>query len=313
MKIKKQSRKAFYRILRFGFPVTFFDYLFEITKIKCINSIKHNLISNWLKRDFEYFISMHYDKANISPKGSIPSQIWLCWWDGIDTMPPIVKACYNSVLENAPGFQITLITKFNYFDYISFPEHIIEKVNSKKMTLTHFSNLIRMALLYKHGGLWMDATFLVTGKINLDMGSFFTINGNYNWTNIAKGRWSGNFIAGAANYYLFNLIFEFLSEYWKKYDYLITHHLYDYTINLAYESFPMVKKAFDAVPVTKKNNILINNIKNEFNDSIYKNAVENSAFHKLSWKRVGPTHTPDDKLTFYGYILDKYKSYSKEP
>ena len=305
-KIIKRITKLFYRMFHFGLYVTLLDYCFEITKSRRISEIKHRSITNWLKKRYKYFILEHFDQANKFIHGEIPKQIWICWWDGIGMMPPLVKACYNSVLRYSNDFKVTVITKNNYAEYIFIPDHVMKKVNNKKMTITHFSNIIRMALLYKHGGLWLDATFLVTDTIKLENNSFFTIRREYNGTNISKGRWTGNCIAGAPNFYFFGFIQEFLCEYWKKYDHLITYHLYDYSINLAFESFPVLQEIFGNISPFNKNDIIVNNLKNEFDPLLFKKAIENTILHKLSWKRTGPTRIFDNKLTFYGYILENY-------
>jgi len=308
----KRIAKLFYRLFHFGFFLTFSDYLFEITKFSIIREYKHKKLAGWLKKQYRFFISDFVTKHNTTtlPHGEIPKKIWICWWDGVDKMPPIVKACYNSVLLHADGFQVTVITKHNYNDYTSIPCHIMEKVNNKTMTLTHFSNIIRVSLLYRHGGLWLDATYLVTSTINLNNNSFFTINNvaSYNARNISKGRWQGNCIATVPNFYFFEFVFEFLCEYWRKYSFLITYHLYDYSINLAYDSFPIVKQVFDGICPINKNDILKDNLKYEYEPHIFKKAIEDTVFHKLTWKHNSAVMMHDNKLTFYGYILEKYNT-----
>ena len=308
LKMRKYFEKFFYRMFNFGLTITFLEYLFKHTESRGVNKIRHKVIVNWLEKKYRYFISGHYENANSSPQGEIPKKIWICWWDGMDMMPPIVKACYQSVLRYVNDFQVTLITKYNYANYISMPEHVMRKVNNGKMTLTHFSNIIRTLLLYKYGGLWLDATYLVTETIRLDNISFFTVRDDVNnpGRNIAKGRWQGNCFASAPNFYFFKFIYEFLFKYWGEYNCLLTHHLYDYSINLAYNSYPLVKNAFDVIPLGAKNDIIKQNLKNEFDSLVFENAIDDVIFHKLTWKYDSQTKTVDNKLTFYGYILEQY-------
>jgi len=307
-KIPQRTKKVLYRIIHFGFFLTLFDYLFEITKSNFFAKIKHIKISNWLKRNFKYFVNKHYDNANAISVGEIPKKIWVCWWDGIDTMPPIIRACYNSIILNAGMYQVTLITKENYTQYINFPDHVLSNVGTGKMSLTHFSNLIRMSLLYNYGGLWLDITFLATAEIKLEGCSFFTIRTvDFDFKHIAKGKWQGNCIAGVPGHYFFKFIYEFLCEYWRKYSCLMTYHLYDYSINLAYESFPEVKKIFDSLPKFNKNDIIKYNLNNELDPGVFKHATNDTIFHKLTWKGNFNEKTSNDQLTFYGYILEKYK------
>ena len=308
-KAKRRTIKLIYRFIHFGFLVTFFDYLYEITRINIINEKKHKIIVSWILNKYHCFISdfTKNNNLNLQQQNKIPKYIWICWWDGMDMMPPLVKACYNSVLTYAKDFNVILITKDNYNDYTSIPVHILEKIDTKKLTLTHFSDILRTALLYTHGGLWLDATFLVTEPVNLGDHFFFTIRkDNYGLRHIAKGRWQGNCIAGVPNFFYFKFVFDLLCEYWKEYDYLLTYHIYDYFINLAYDSFPEVKSAFDSINKTNKNDIIVNNLNNKFDQNIFNEAIDNTVFHKLNWKKKCSIKTYDDILTFYGYILNTY-------
>ena len=307
-KIIRRANKLIYRFIRFGVSVTFFDYLFEITQSDKISKIKHKIVVNYLKRKYSFFVSERLEKVNIPPQGKIPKQIWVCWWNGIDMMPPLVKTCYESILRYSNGYQVTLITKYNYTDYFTVPDYIIEKINNGTLHLTQFSEIVRLALLYNHGGLWLDATYLITNPIEIQEIPFFTIRTYYDAPkHIANGRWQGNCIGGVPKYYFFCFLLDFLVEYWRDYNYLLTYHLYDYAINLTYDSFPSVKASFDNINPINKNDFLVDNLINEYDGSLYEKAVKDTIFHKLSWKRVGPTRLSEDKLTFYGYILSKFQ------
>ena len=54
-------------------------------------------------------------------------------------------------------FQYTIITKDNWQQYMELPNHIIEKVENGKITLTHFSDIIRAELIKNYGGVWEHA------------------------------------------------------------------------------------------------------------------------------------------------------------
>ena len=305
--IKRRIDKLIYRFKNFGFLVPFFDYLYEITQSKLINIIKHKIIANYLKTKYAAFVSERRNNTNIPPQGDIPKQIWISWWNGIDMMPPLVSACYQSTLRYSNGYKVNLVTKYNYKDYITIPDCIIKKIENESLSLTHFSEIIRTALLYNHGGLWLDATWLITSPIEIQDLPFFTIRTFYNSPrNIANGRWQCNIIGSVQKYHLFGFLFDFLVNYWSSHKYLLTYHLFDYAINLAYESFPSVKKSFDIIKPMNKNDFIVNNLKNGFDLPSYENAVKDTIFHKLSYKRVGSDTLPGNKLTYYGYILNMY-------
>ena len=50
----------------------------------------------------------------------------------------------------------------NINDYLEIPKYILEKVESKKISFAHFTDIIRLALLNNYGGVWIDATILLT-------------------------------------------------------------------------------------------------------------------------------------------------------
>ena len=81
------------------------------------------------------------------------SPIWVCWWQGKENMPDIVKACYNSIQRHACNHPVILITEENFRDYIDMPEYIINKQKEGYIDITHFSDILRMKLITKQGGI----------------------------------------------------------------------------------------------------------------------------------------------------------------
>ena len=84
-------------------------------------------------------------------------------------MPEIVKICYASILRNACGHQVNLITQSNYKDYISNPprlQQILECIRSGELTVTALSDIVHCYLLYNFGGVWIDVTILLADEID---------------------------------------------------------------------------------------------------------------------------------------------------
>jgi hypothetical protein len=110
-------------------------------------------------------------------------------------MPPIIRACYDSVQKYRGQHPVHLITKSNCADFVSIPYHIMKKLNSGLITVTHFSDILRTVLLYEYGGIWMDATILVTEAIDFNNLKFYTMKETLKTDNISKARWAGFFLA----------------------------------------------------------------------------------------------------------------------
>lgn len=89
--------------------------------------------------------------------------IWICWLQGLEDAPDIVKCCINSIIENVEGKK-QIITYDNYFKFVKISETILEKHKQGIISKTHFSDILRLALLCKYGGIWIDSTVLILDK-----------------------------------------------------------------------------------------------------------------------------------------------------
>lgn len=89
--------------------------------------------------------------------------IWQYWAQGFENVPPIISDCLASVDRNKGDYHIIRLTDTNYSEYIQFPESILPKI--PLMSKAHFSDILRVSLLEAYGGVWMDATIMLTGKI----------------------------------------------------------------------------------------------------------------------------------------------------
>ena len=104
-----------------------------------------------------------FDKTYIEKEHKTSDTIWICWFQGMDNAPDLVKKCYHSVVKNNPGKKVIVLTEKNISDYVTFPEYIVTKWKQGVITHTHMTDLLRLELLITYGGLWLDATVLCTG------------------------------------------------------------------------------------------------------------------------------------------------------
>lgn len=61
--------------------------------------------------------------------------------------------------------ELVVLDENTLFDWISLPEHIVRKWKEGKILHTQFSDICRIELLYRHGGLWFDATDYLTAPV----------------------------------------------------------------------------------------------------------------------------------------------------
>ncbi len=269
---------------------------------------KHETVLEYLEaRSHGYYES--YDYAAELPPGDpdLEGRIWLCWWQGIECAPAIVRACVESICRNADGHTVTIITDRNYRDYVHIPDWVMRKVAEGIITRTNLSDLLRLSLLAEHGGLWLDATFFCCGPLgDLAFGQpLFSIKRpDYLHASVASGYFAGYSLAcDTAHRRVFATIRDFFLEYWQKNDFMVDYLLVDYMIVLAQRHDPSIAGAFDAI---RPNNPLCDELGKclgePFDRQRWQELSSNTSLFKLTWKQSFPVRKGEVQ-TFYGALL----------
>lgn len=87
---------------------------------------------------------------------SIPKQIWTYWNN--DTLTPVVRKCIDSWRKHNPEYTINILTPKNLKDYLDFDVKNVKFNDSAARE----SDIIRLNILAKYGGVWCDASILMT-------------------------------------------------------------------------------------------------------------------------------------------------------
>lgn len=191
-----------------------------------------------------------------SGSGKTSNIVWWCWLQGEDNCPRLQKICLASVREKLVDRKIIVITKDNLYNYIDFPDYIKEKYKKGYISNTHFSDLIRLQLLIKYGGTWIDSTALCTGydRELFDKPLFVYKNLNYVWYGsknycykevpLIADNW---FITAEINNPILITVRDLLFDYWNTHnyviDYFIFHYFFTMTVNYKY------KNLFEKIPL----------------------------------------------------------------
>lgn len=237
------------------------------------------------------------------------SPVWVCWWQGQEAMPDIVKACYNSICRNAGAHPVILITDQNYQEYVSFPSYILERYKRGEIDMTHLSDILRMMLLQEYGGIWIDSTVLIPDK---ELSTFIDPKAKF-WSchhrpvthNVSWGGWVSYFLASGKGNLLPSFILDMHLLYWKTHNRLIDYLLLDYTFAIARAHLPVVRNMIEEIPVTHISR-LKKCLNEPYTEERWKEFCWNYDFHKLSYKIPLKRVTAEGKKTFYGHIMDTY-------
>ena len=239
--------------------------------------------------------------------GGTPKIFWWCWLQGVDNAPPISKMCLKALRRNYSDYQINVVTLKNVSEYVSFPEHVVRKFKAGKITPTHFSDLLRLELLIKYGGIWADSTVLATGREKDYLREPLFIFQS-TWRNeVHLG--SSWFIVACKGNPILKTTRDLLYKYWEDHDAVGAggfYFLFHWMFRLAVAKYP---DEWAKVPLFS--NIPPHVLQMEFfkpyNPDRFEQIRSMSHFHKLSWK-YQPELLASAQLagTNYDYLMKFY-------
>jgi hypothetical protein len=87
---------------------------------------------------------------------ALPKKIWFLWLQGFSQMPPIVKACYASWQRHHPIWEVIFLHKGNLDQYLDVRTLLADR--PVPLYRVSQSDIIRINLLQRYGGVWVDAT-----------------------------------------------------------------------------------------------------------------------------------------------------------
>lgn len=177
-------------------------------------------------------------------------RVFTLWLQGENEAPPIVKACLRSMRRHC-RMPLVVLDEHNLFDWISLPQHIMEKWRKGIISRTHFSDICRIELLYEHGGVWADATDYFTSPIPeeiLAQDFFLFMAGD----NIKLGGThafvQSCFIRARKGNPLLAMWRQILFEYWRREDSLLDYFTLHFLFRLLVENNVEAGRLFSVMP-----------------------------------------------------------------
>jgi mannosyltransferase OCH1-like enzyme len=238
------------------------------------------------------------------------SPIWVCWWQGEEMMPEVVKVCYLSIKKHACNHPVVLITSSNQDEYLNIPENVRRKYLEGKISPTHYSDIARMYLLKEYGGIWID----ITNFLTQDIDDFIDVNLRY-WTcrhittynNVSRGLWTSFFSASGKGHLIPSYIYDSLIHWWTENDKVIDYLLMDYIFKIGYDQIPSMKNEIEKVPL-QPIGTLRKVLNKKFVEKEWEYYMQEASFHKLSYKKYTDKITKKNEKTHYAYLIERYLS-----
>ncbi len=232
--------------------------------------------------------------------------IWTCWLQGEEQAPAVVKACLAQMRKMEPSRQVVVITHENIHQYVTLPDYIWEKWQKGVISNTHFSDILRVCLLYEHGGIWLDSTAYLLKPIVSEIvdAPFFAyhsrtylriypkILGNNNWFLVSNPK--NTLIAG---------IRAMLFAYWRHENTTIHYFIYHLMFDLMVENNAICAAEWQKVPLFYDDNEeLYENFFKPYDGKLLAEISKRNPVQKLSYKY---TPQPTEDFTFEKFVLSE--------
>ena len=244
--------------------------------------------------------------SNKSVKRDEPRKVWLCWLQGIENAPELVKVCYESLRKNVTDREIVVLTNENLSQYAHLPEYIVKKHERGIIPDAAYTDMLRLELLCKYGGTWIDATVLCTGDVGindlLDADLFV-----YQQTQKDKTHFTGMsswLMSSVANNSFLMVVRDLLYNYWREKNCVVDYFLIHLFFCMMAESHPEVVEKM----LRRGNHIphyLQRRLTEPYDEQWMEELKKHCCFHKLTY-RIGENAKKEG--TFYDVVIKGYAS-----
>ena len=75
---------------------------------------KHDVMMKYFNITFKDFLDKYDGPKNSEEDVDMSDTIWVCWWQGYDNAPEIVKKCIDSMKMNCGSKKVVIIDESNY-------------------------------------------------------------------------------------------------------------------------------------------------------------------------------------------------------
>lgn len=270
-------------------------------------SIKDHKILSFLKKEVSEILSKYRDNTYMgTPDENSP--IWICWWTGIENAPKLVQQCIMSIISHSHNRRVVIITQNNYSEFLDIPAFFIEKVSKKQILIAHFTDYIRVSLLHKFGGLWLDATIFCTDDIPnyCFTAPFFSCKSEApDKRYFSKKKWTTFVLGGYRGSALFRYLQDAFECYWSKNEKAIDYLMFDHLIYLAHQTNNHFKEVIESLTPNNPNRDDLQSAMNERQpaENFEQFLNNDTVLYKLSWREKYELTTVDGNESIYSKFL----------
>ncbi len=180
----------------------------------------------------------------------IVKKIFIYWGQGFDSAPEVVKICYDTWKKhNLLTWKIIELDDKNITEYVNI-ESVIPSLKKKNMMMCQKADIIRVLLLEKYGGIWVDATTYCMKPLDewFCLYNYFR-TGFFAFDKPGGDRMISNwFLYSEKNGVIISLWKNKIIEYWRKNDEIDHYFRHHYLFTDLYNERKEFKLLWDATP-----------------------------------------------------------------
>ncbi len=291
------------------FAARLFSELFPYTKQK--SAVRNRI----LQHKFDVYIgylSKYYQEWRTdageqdADDAQCSGHIWTAWLQGENNAPEVIRLNLASVRKNAGGHPVVVISNDNVDQYVSIPQTIKEKYRAGILGQAHYADVVRMLLLAKYGGLWLDASVFLYHPIDehIFISPFYSVGfqadkGPY----VSDHKWLVGVIGGGKNSRYVTAISRMLSMYWEEHDVPLDYFVFDYLIAVLYRNDLSFRAIVDQLPRMR---FFTNSLKTIINEPYDQDAINgkipDGQICCLSYRDRYQKITEEGQMTNYGFL-----------
>lgn len=302
--IKKVARFGWY-IPVTNLILTYGQRFFSAKTLKRILEKRTSRIQDILLHSVSFPAEL--DDTSVQGNGK-DAPIWFFWLQGEEHLPMIPKLCLQSIRKHANGHEVIVLTADNYKEYVNIPDTLIEMYRSGRIKAAHFADILRVNLLAQQGGLWLDATMLVTEDLPQEIFEmpFFSVKTENKGYFVSKCRWAVFCLGAQKGNPLFVQLASLFEQYLTTTDLFVDYFLFDNFIDMLYQRYPLIRNLIDALPM---NNPRVHDMApllcSHVSDKDIEELTRNTYLFKLSYKNVAVEELYANPENMYGKFLQK--------
>jgi len=174
-------------------------------------------------------------------------QLYIYWDKGFDNAPALVKKCLETWKTKNPTWKVHELDDSNLEQFINI-SNFISNIKFKKISKAGYSDIIRIILLSKFGGLWVDSTTYCENPLDNWLDEYVKSEGFFAFDKPGPDRLiSSWFLYAEKDNYLIKCWLEKVLNYWNNNESSKHYFWFHYLFGDLYKEDLEFKKKWDNV------------------------------------------------------------------